>query len=121
MSICKKLCIALFTVNNLKTLNPCCRIYFCCIKSSSLIFYKCWLFIVYQSYLQKIAFYSDYTYLSILELKCQSAQIAESSSQTRLPDVAVLPTILFGYFLFNLTIDYNCSIEIFVLETTSRT
>ena len=60
--------LLLFTVNNLKTQNPYCRIYLCCIKSTSLIHYICWLFIVHQCYLPKIAFCSNYTYHSIFDL-----------------------------------------------------
>ena len=36
-------------------------------------------------------------------------QIAESGSQTRLPDAAVLPTMLYGWYVFNinLKLDFN--------------
>ena len=39
----------------------------------------------------------------------QSGQIAESGSQTRLPDAAVLPTMLNGWYVFNknLKLDFN--------------
>ena len=39
----------------------------------------------------------------------QSGQIAESGSQTRLPDAAVLPTMLYGWYVFNinLKLDFN--------------
>ena len=44
----------------------------------------------------------------------QSGQIAESGSQTRLPDVAVLPTMLYGCNVLDLNFkpqfDNNCMI-----------
>ena len=39
----------------------------------------------------------------------QSGQIAESGSQTRLPDAAVLPTMVYGWYVsnLNLKLDFN--------------
>ena len=55
----------------------------------------------------------------------QSGQIAESGSQTRLPDAAVLPTMLYGWYVLNLNLklDFNPNLTItvgfFELQTTS--
>ena len=57
----------------------------------------------------------------------QSGQIAESGSQTRLPDAAVLPTMLYSWYVLNLNLklDFNTNLAItvwfFELETTSST
>ena len=57
-------------------------------------------------------------------LNKQCGQIAESGSQTRLPDVAVLPTMLYDCIVFNLNfkVDFNPNLTItvwfFELETT---
>ena len=57
----------------------------------------------------------------------QSGQIAESGSQTRLPDAAVLPTMLYRWYVsnLNLKLDFNSNKTInvwfFELETTSWT
>ena len=44
----------------------------CCIKSTSLIHYIYWLFIVHQCYLQKIAFCSNYTYHHVYLTPCNA-------------------------------------------------
>ena len=57
----------------------------------------------------------------------QSGQIVESGSQTRLPDAAVLLTILYGWYVFNINLkldfnpNYTKTVWFFELETTSWT
>ena len=54
----------------------------------------------------------------------QSGQIAASGSQTRLPDAAVLPTMLYGCKFLNLNfkLEFNLKltiiVQMIVLETT---